>query len=84
MCVCEREKVSESEIERVRVRESEIFTERGREIGRDSTLIPERDRERLDTDARCFHVHIYAPDWGGERGRKIDRERCKYTNTERI
>ena len=76
----ERERESESE----RVRERERYSEREREIGRDSTACRERESERLDTDARCFHVHIYARDWGGKRGRNRDRERCKYTNTERI
>jgi hypothetical protein len=70
--------------------EREILTERERGIGSDSTLIPEREggreRERLDTDARCFHVHIHARDWGGVRGRKthtrdIKRERETYNHT---
>ena len=47
-------------------RERERYSEREREIGRDSTLIAERERERegkrerLDTDAICFHVHLWA------------------------
>ncbi len=40
----------------------------------------ERERwgETLDTDARCFYVHIYARDWGGERERNRESARGVY------